>query len=109
MAIATSGTKGVAVEINAETDFVARNEQFQEFVKKAAEIALDVDSIEALADADYGNGKSVKDSLTDLIATIGENMSLRRMAKTEVSSGVVGSYVHGALADGLGKMMFCCD
>lgn len=104
VAIATSGTKGVAVEINAETDFVARNEQFQEFVKKAAEIALDVDSIEALADADYGNGKSVKDSLTDLIATIGENMSLRRMAKTEVSSGVVGSYVHGALADGLGKI-----
>ncbi len=104
IAIATEGTKGAVVEVNAETDFVARNEQFQNFVKKVADIALQVDSVEALAAAEFANGKNVQESLTDLIAVIGENMSLRRMAALEVPEGAVVSYVHGALADNLGKI-----
>lgn len=103
VAVETSGTKGAVVEINAETDFVSRNEEFQAFVKKVAPLALEADDVEALKAADLG-GKSVQESLTDLIAKIGENMALRRSAKLEVSKGAVVSYVHGALADGLGKI-----
>ena len=103
VAVAVEGNKGAVVEINAETDFVARNEQFQAFVKQVAQIALGVENVDELAQADF-NGKPVKDALTDLIATIGENMSLRRMEKLEADNGVVGSYIHGALADGLGKI-----
>lgn len=104
VAIATEGTKGAVVEINAETDFVARNEQFQEFVKKVADIALGVNTVDELAAAEYEGGKSVADTLTSLIATIGEHMTLRRMEKLEVSNGLVAGYVHSALADGLGKI-----
>ena len=103
VAVVTEGNKGAVVELNAETDFVSRNEEFQSFVKKVAEKALEVNTLEELAAADLG-GKSVKDSLTDLIAKIGENMTLRRMEKLEVSQGAVVSYVHGALSDGLGKI-----
>lgn len=106
VAIATSenGTSGTVVEINAETDFVARNEKFQDFTKKIASLALDVDGVEALAAADYAGGKNVADTLTDLIATIGENMQLRRMDKLTVSNGYVASYVHNALQAGLGSI-----
>lgn len=103
VAVITDGTKGAVIELNAETDFVSRNEEFQAFVKKVAPLALEADSVEALAAADLG-GKSVKDSLTDLIAKIGENMTLRRSEKLEVSKGAVVSYIHGALSDGLGKI-----
>lgn len=103
VAIITEGTTGAAVEINAETDFVARNEEFQGFVRKVADKATTVDTVEALADADLG-GKKVSETLTDLIATIGENMSLRRMTKLSVNEGAVVGYVHSALADGLGKI-----
>ena len=103
VAVAVDGTKGAVIELNSETDFVSRNEEFQAFVRKVAEIALTVDDVEALKAADMG-GKSVADSLTDLIAKIGENMSLRRMVKLEVPNGAVVPYVHGALADGLGKI-----
>lgn len=103
VAVETAGTKGAVVELNAETDFVSRNEEFQAFVKKVAPLALDASSVEELAAADL-DGKSVKDSLTDLIAKIGENMTLRRAAKLEVSKGAVVSYMHGALSDGLGKI-----
>jgi elongation factor Ts len=103
--LAVSGTTGAVVEINAETDFVARNDQFQGFVKKASEVALaKANDVEALAAADFGNGKSVKDTLTDLIATIGENMSLRRMTKLSVKDGVVAGYVHNAIVPGMGKI-----
>lgn len=92
----TNGKTGVMVEINSETDFSARNEQFSGFVKKVAELALeagagDVDSIKALP---YGNGKTVEEQLTELIATVGENMQLRRAAKLESKTGNVGAYVH---------------
>ncbi len=103
VAVVTDGNKGAVIELNAETDFVSRNEEFQAFVQKVAQNALNVNTVEELAASEI-DGKSVKDGLTDLIAKIGENMSLRRMQKLEVSEGKVVSYVHGALADGLGKI-----
>ncbi len=100
-----SGKTATVVEVNSETDFVARNEQFQAFVRKVADVALSTqDSVEHLADAAFDAGKSVKEHLTDLIATIGENMNLRRSKKIEVSNGVVATYVHSAVAPNLGKI-----
>ncbi len=101
VAVKVSGGKGVAVEVNAETDFVAKNADFQDMVGKIADAALSVDDIEALKSADL-DGKSVTDTLTDKIATIGENMTLRRMAS--VTGETVVSYVHNAVADGMGKI-----
>ncbi len=104
VAINTDGTNGAIVELNSETDFVSRNEEFQSFVRSVSEKALGVDDVEALAATALTDGKSVADSLSDLIAKIGENMDLRRSARLSVSNGVVVGYVHGALADGLGKI-----
>ncbi|WP_371038396.1 MULTISPECIES: translation elongation factor Ts [unclassified Rhodosalinus] len=101
VAVKVADGKGVAVEVNSETDFVAKNAEFQDFVGKVAEAALDAPDIDALASADLG-GKTVAETLTDKIATIGENMTLRRMAKVE--GPVVVSYVHNAAADGMGKI-----
>src|SRR5688572_23963146 len=104
VAIEQDGTTGVLVEINSETDFVARNEEFQAFVKKVAQVALKKASDrDSLLKADLG-GKSVQDTLTDLIAKIGENMAVRRMAKVSVSKGAVVGYMHNATAPGLGKI-----
>ena len=104
--LATSGTKAALVEINSETDFVARNDQFQAFVSKAAELALEADGdLDALAGTEMpGAGKPVSDALTDLIATIGENMSLRRTASIAVDEGAVAGYVHTPAAEGVGKI-----
>jgi elongation factor Ts len=102
--IAASGTSAAVVEVNSETDFVARNEGFQDLVRGVANTALSTDgSVEAVAAADM-NGKSVADTITDAIATIGENMNLRRSAKLEVGSGVVASYMHNAAGEGIGKI-----
>jgi len=101
VALAVEGGKGVAVEVNSETDFVAKNADFQDMVKGIAAAALNAADVEALAAADMG-GKSVADTITDKIATIGENMSLRRMASVE--GDVVASYVHNAAAAGLGQI-----
>lgn len=103
VAIATQGTTGAVVEVNSETDFVARNEEFQSFVKNVAEAAKGVDTLDGLVSADL-NGKPVSENLTDLIATIGENMALRRMAKLSVSQGAVVGYIHSALTEGMGKI-----
>jgi elongation factor Ts len=94
------------VEVNAETDFVARNEHFQAFVATVSELALQAGGdIEALKGLDYpGTGRTVADELTNLIATIGENMNLRRTARLEVSEGVVCSYIHSAVTEGMGKI-----
>ncbi|MEO5335574.1 MAG: translation elongation factor Ts [Magnetospirillum sp. WYHS-4] len=102
--IAVEGGKGALVEVNAETDFVGRNDKFQDFVRTVARLALAVgDDVEALKAAAYpGTGRTVADELTALIATIGENMSLRRVAVRE--AGVLGSYLHSAVAPGLGKI-----
>ena len=100
----TSGTKGVLVEVNSETDFVARNEQFQGLVKMIAQVALhngaDVETIKAAKVGDV----TVETAISDAIATIGENMTLRRAASLEVSKGVVSSYVHNAVVEGAGKI-----
>lgn len=102
--IVTSGTKGVVVELNSETDFVARNEQFQGLVKMVAQVALKAGAdVEAIKAAKVGD-VTVETAISDAISTIGENMSLRRAALLEVSKGVVSSYVHGAVIDGAGKM-----
>ncbi|SMH60193.1 translation elongation factor Ts [Azospirillum agricola] len=106
VAVATAGTKGAVVEVNAETDFVARNDKFQGFAAKAAEIALATGGdVEALKAAAYpGTAHTAQDELTSLIATVGENMNLRRAVTLEVSAGTVVSYVHSAIAPGLGKI-----
>lgn len=103
IAVAVSDKKGSVVELNSETDFVARNEEFQGFVKKVAEAALNTNDIEGLNNEKI-DGKTVAENLTDLIAKIGENMTLRRMKTLEVSKGAVVSYIHSALADNLGKI-----
>jgi len=104
--VATRGRQGAVVEVNAETDFVARNETFQHFVRSVTELALEIgEDIEALKRAAFpGTGRTVGDELTHMIATIGENMSLRRARRLEVKNGQVLAYVHNALAPGLGKI-----
>ena len=104
--ITTDGGKGAIVEINAETDFVARNEDFQRFVENVTSIALCGNGkLEDLkANAYVGSAENVEETLTNMIATIGENMELRRSASLEVSNGVVSSYMHNALKPGLGKI-----
>ncbi|MDE4132234.1 translation elongation factor Ts [Phaeobacter sp. QD34_3] len=101
VAVVVEGGTGVAVEVNSETDFVAKNGEFQTMVAGIAKAALNVADVDGLNAADLG-GKSVADTLTDKIATIGENMTLRRMAKIEGETVV--SYVHNAAADGMGKI-----
>ncbi|WP_398466707.1 translation elongation factor Ts [Tardiphaga sp.] len=102
--VLTEGTQGVVVEVNSETDFVARNDQFQGLVKMIAQVALKVgDDVEAIKAHKVGNA-NVETAITEAIATIGENMTLRRAKKLEVSAGVVSHYVHNAVIDGLGKM-----
>jgi elongation factor Ts len=104
--VATDGTKGSVVEVNSETDFVAKNEQFQDFVRNVTQIALahGITDADALGAADYPTGGTVAETLTHNVATIGENQSLRRAAKLSVSSGVVTGYVHNAVKPGLGKI-----
>jgi elongation factor Ts len=104
--VATSGTKGTAVEVNSETDFVAKNEIFQGFVREVTGLALasGTTDVAALGAQNTAGGKPVSEALTENIAKIGENQSLRRIAQVSVSSGVVSSYVHNAAAPGLGKI-----
>jgi elongation factor Ts len=100
----TAGNKGVVVEVNSETDFVARNGQFQGLVKMIAQVALEVSAdVDKIKAAKVGS-VTVETAIADAIATIGENMTLRRAASLEVSKGVVSSYVHNAVIEGAGKM-----
>lgn len=105
IAVVVEGARGAAVEVNSETDFVAKNEKFQDFARNVATLALahgaDVD---ALGAAHYPGGGTVQEKLTENIATIGENQSLRRAALLEVTEGAVVSYVHNAVVPGLGKI-----
>ncbi len=104
--VAVDGNRAVAVEINSETDFVARNEAFQDLVRGVANVALGTDgTVDAIAASTFPQtGKSVADSITDAVATIGENMNLRRAAMLSVDNGVVATYIHNSVADGLGKL-----
>lgn len=97
IAIAVDGTNGAIVEINTETDFVARNDKFQAFAKEVATSALNASDVSQLSDAK-------KEALTNMIATIGENMTINRHARLSVNSGLIVGYVHAALSDGLGKI-----
>jgi elongation factor Ts len=103
VAIQASGTTGVVVELNSETDFVARNEEFQGFVKEVTAKAASVSDLAGLLSADL-NGKPVSENLTDKIAKIGEHMTIRRMEKQSVKDGVVVGYMHNAVAPNLGKI-----
>ena len=104
--VAAEGNSAVVVEVNSETDFVARNDAFQQMVRNIAQVALATDgSTDAVAAGTYpGSDKSVADTIKDAVGTIGENMSLRRSAKLSVPQGVVATYVHNGVVDGLGKM-----
>jgi len=104
--VAADGTRGAVVEVNAETDFVGRNDQFQKFVAAATKLALENggDLAKVAAAPFPGTGRDVQGELTNLIATIGENMSLRRAASLSVSDGVVVAYTHNAVAPDLGKI-----
>jgi len=104
--VSTEGTKAAIVEVNSETDFVARNEQFQGIVGNVAKLALEAKgNVEKLAEMPFpGTGRSVAAELTDAIAKIGENMNLRRSQVIEVADGVIGSYVHNTVKPGLGKL-----
>jgi elongation factor Ts len=101
VAVLVDGGRGIAIEVNSETDFVGKNADFQAMVASFAKAAIGVNSVEELKSA-HVNGKTVSEVLTEKIATIGENMSLRRMAVIEGSTVV--SYVHNAAADGMGKI-----
>ena len=101
VAVAVDGSTGVAVEVNSETDFVAKNGEFQEMVGKIATAALAVDGVDALASAEL-DGKPVSELITDKVATIGENMTLRRMSK--IAGDQVVTYVHNAATAGMGKI-----
>ncbi|CAH1671172.1 translation elongation factor Ts [Chelatococcus asaccharovorans] len=105
VAVALAGNKGVVVEINSETDFVARNEQFQQLARTIAKTALDTGTdIEALKAAAYPGGGTIQDALSSAIATIGENMTPRRAASLEVADGVVSAYLHNTSGEGLGRI-----
>ena len=104
--VAVNGTRGVAVEVNSETDFVAKNDQFQDFVRKTTEVALSQggNDVEALKNAAYPDGGTVGEKLTNNVATIGENQQLRRIKSVAVSQGLIVPYMHNAQAAGLGKI-----
>jgi elongation factor Ts len=103
--VAIEGNRGAIVEVNSETDFVAKNEHFQDFVRNVANLALEQGTdVEILGAAQYPGGGTVQEKLTDNIAKIGENQSLRRAALLEVGQGAVVSYVHNQVAPGLGKI-----
>jgi elongation factor Ts len=104
--VAVTGTKGVAVEVNSETDFVAKNDQFQDFVRSATQAALEIagDDVEALKAAAFPGGGTVGEKLTNNVATIGENQQIRRIKTVEVSQGLVVPYMHNAAAPNLGKI-----
>ncbi|MEP3233014.1 MAG: translation elongation factor Ts [Hyphomicrobiales bacterium] len=104
--VASAGTKAAVVEVNSETDFVARNDAFQAIVSNVSKVALEGDgSVEALGAASYPDtGRTVNEELTEAIAKIGENMNLRRSSVLSVDNGVVATYIHNAIADGIGKI-----
>ena len=104
--VAVNGTMGVAVEVNSETDFVAKNDQFQDFVRKTTTVALGLSGtdVEALKAAAYPDGGTVAEKLTNNVATIGENQQVRRIQRVAVSSGLVVPYMHNAAAPNLGKI-----
>ncbi len=104
VAVAVNGVVGAAVEVNSETDFVARNDKFQEMVSGITKLALKAHDLESLKATSMPSGKTVEEEVIENIATIGENLSLRRVEVLSVSDGVVASYIHNSIADNMGKI-----
>ncbi len=104
VALALNGTTGALVEVNSETDFVARNEEFQKAVSEISTLALDASDVEDLKAKPTASGANVGDYLTNLVGKIGENMSLRRSAKQSVSQGAVAGYIHNSVTGNMGKI-----
>jgi elongation factor Ts len=104
VAVVPADTKAVLVEVNSETDFVARNDKFQDFVSSTAKLALNASDLEALKTAKTPEGPTVAEKLTQLVATIGENLNLRRIAALSVKDGVVATYMHNATVPNMGKI-----
>ncbi|MBB3809912.1 translation elongation factor Ts [Pseudochelatococcus contaminans] len=105
VALAIDGNKGIAVELNSETDFVSRNEQFQSLAKTVADVALRTgDNVDEIKGAAYPDGGTVEETITSAIATIGENIALRRAQGISVGEGVVAGYIHNAAGDNLGRI-----
>src|SRR6478609_7040225 len=105
VAVDVRDNRGVVVEVNSETDFVARNEEFQSLARTIAAVALEKTAdVEALKATHYPGGGTVQDAVANAIATIGENMTLRRAAELQVHQGVVGQYIHNVVAPGVGKI-----
>ena len=106
VAIASEGTKAAIIELNSETDFVAKNEKFQALARSIAEIAVrhSIGNVEELKNTKDGHGKTISENVTSAIATIGENMNLRRSAIMGVNKGIIASYTHNAVAPGMGKI-----
>lgn len=106
VAVAVEGTKGAIIELNSETDFVARNEQFQALARTTAELAVrhSIGNVEELKNTKDGHGKTVNENVTGAVATIGENINLRRSAILGVTKGAVCSYIHNAVVPGMGKI-----
>lgn len=105
VSLAVQGKQGVVVEVNSETDFVARNEHFQGLARNIALVALKVgDDVETIKTSNYPDGGTVNDAISHAIATIGENMTLRRAKHLSVSEGVVSSYIHNSSGEGLGRI-----
>ena len=103
--IASQGTSGAIIEVNSETDFVARNDDFQAFVSNVTGLASSASDMDALKAAAYpGEDRTVEEQLTHMIATVGENMGLRRMTVLSVNNGVIATYIHNAISAGLGKI-----
>ncbi|MFN7710258.1 MAG: translation elongation factor Ts [Holosporales bacterium] len=103
--VVANGTVGAVVEVNAETDFVARNDKFQDYVRNVTQLALGIEgSIDALKAAKMPSGKTAEEEITELVSVIGENMNLRRNFRVSVSDGVVAAYVHNAIGGGLGRI-----
>jgi elongation factor Ts len=104
VAVAVEGLKGAVIEVNSETDFVARNDKFQALVKNISTVALNNTTLEALKSAKTASGKTVEEEVTENVAVIGEHMTLRRVASLQVNDGVIASYVHNAVVPGMGKI-----
>lgn len=105
VALKVEGPTGVVIEVNSETDFVARNDDFQKLVRDIASVAASTGSdVERVRAASYPGGMTVADAIANAIATIGENMSLRRIAEVKINQGVIGHYIHNAVGEGLGKI-----
>ena len=104
VAVVVDGKEAALVELNAETDFVARNDEFQTFLREVAPLAVKVKDIDGLKAAKMKDGRTVEEALTQLIAKIGENMTLRRLERLSIDNGVIASYVHNAVAPDLGKI-----